>query len=312
MAADSLPLFFREGDAFIFKKEVVAAHEDLLPMHVFHLRVLFLMVQAFLQRLAHDGPRHAVGEVLFQAGGRFQDVFPAAVAQGDNLRHLGAGGGQRARLVKNDGVRPGEQLHEFSALDHDLARGSFLHGGDDGNGRGELDGAGIIHHQHGERLGDVPGEQEQRTRREQGEGNDGIREFFRPALDAGLQFLRMVNQGDDVVDAGLVAHGVHPDDEGACFQRGPGEDDGAFLLGCRFRFSRHGGLVHFRLPGQDGAVHGDDVAGVHSDLVPGPDLFHGNLAHAVLFHPPDLVHVDAQAGRKRRPGLLPRVIFQQV
>ena len=279
---------------------------------VFHLRVFFFMVQALLQRFAHNGPRHAVGEVFFQACCRFQDIFPAAVAQRDDLRYLRAGGGQRARLVKNDGVRFGEQLHEFPALDHDLAHCGLFHGGDDGNGGGELDGAGIIHHQHGESLGDIPGEQKQRPCREQGIGNDRVRQLFRPALDARFQFLRMVDQGDDIVNAGLVSCGVHPDDEGTRFQRGSGKDDGPFPFGSRFRFPRHGGLVDFRFSGQHGTVHRDDVPRVHADFLPRADLLHGNLAHASLFHPPDAVYIYAQAGRKRRPGLFPSVIFQQV
>ena len=245
------PLLFREGDAFIFKEKMVAAHKNLFSMKaggnavghdVFHLRVFFFMVQALLQRFAHNGPRHAVGEVFFQACCRFQDIFPAAVAQRDDLRYLRAGGGQRARLVKNDGVRFGEQLHEFPALDHDLARCGLFHGGDDGDGGGELDGAGIIHHQHGESLGDIPGEQKQRPCREQGIGNDRIRQLFRPALDARFQFLRMVDQGDDIVNAGLVSCGVHPDDEGTRFQRGSGKDDGPFPFGSRFRFPRPRGF----------------------------------------------------------------------
>ncbi len=88
---------------------MVAAHKNLFSMKaggnavghdVFHLRVFFFMVQALLQRFAHNGPRHAVGEVFFQACCRFQDIFPAAVAQRDDLRYLRAGGGQRAVLSK--------------------------------------------------------------------------------------------------------------------------------------------------------------------------------------------------------------------
>ena len=48
------------------------------------------------------------------------------------------------------------------------------------------------------------------------------------ALDARFQFLRMVDQGDDIVNAGLVSCGVHPDDEGTRFPRGSGKDDGPF------------------------------------------------------------------------------------
>ena len=115
------------------------------------------------------------------------------------------------------------------------AAASFM-AGDDGDGGGELDGAGIIHHQHGKALEIFLVNRNSAPAVSRGIGNDRIRQLFRPALDARFQFLRMVDQGDDIVNAGLVSCGVHPDDEGTRFQRGSGKDDGPFPFGSRFRF----------------------------------------------------------------------------
>ncbi|MPN64671.1 hypothetical protein SDC9_212447 [bioreactor metagenome] len=62
-----------------------------------------------------------------------------------------------------------------------LVRG-FLHRRNYANRRGKLDGARIIHHEDGKRLGQAACQQPDRDRTEKAERNDSIRQMLRTAL----------------------------------------------------------------------------------------------------------------------------------
>ena len=98
--------------------------------------------------------------MLFQTGSHPQHLSFVSATEGDDLCHLGAGMGQGAGLVKNDGIGCGHCLQEFTALDGDMCVSSLPHSREHCQRHGQLQGAGEIYHQHGKRSGHVAGEDE--------------------------------------------------------------------------------------------------------------------------------------------------------
>lgn len=75
----------RKVDAFVALDVVAATHThglavqgggDAVGHHIFHLGVLFLMLQAFFLRAADNGAGHRMGEVFLKAGRKAQDPRP--------------------------------------------------------------------------------------------------------------------------------------------------------------------------------------------------------------------------------------------
>ena len=73
---------------------------DAVCHHVVHLGVQLVLVgKPAPRRLVHDGARHAVREVLLDAGGKAKHVLLARAAHGKDALDGGAGAGERAGLV---------------------------------------------------------------------------------------------------------------------------------------------------------------------------------------------------------------------
>ena len=110
--------------------------------------------------LRHNRFGYTVREMFFQAGGVPQNFLTAVAAERNYLRHPRAGRRQGSCFVKDDRIRLGIGLHKFSALHQYPVIRRFLHGRNDGYGDGELQGTGIIHHQYGHCLRQIPGKQQ--------------------------------------------------------------------------------------------------------------------------------------------------------
>ena len=86
--------------------------------------------------------------MFLEAGGEAQHLFLVLAAEGVYPRDARAGVGERAGLVKDDGVRLRDGLEELAALDGDVLPPGLAHGGEHGEGHGELESAGEVHHEH--------------------------------------------------------------------------------------------------------------------------------------------------------------------
>ena len=121
-----LLLSLRDTTALVLKDKVGTADDDLFIFHhagnavghhILHLRMVFLMGKAPPLRLLHHGVGHGVGVMLLQTGGEAEHIrFPVS-AEGNNLRHLRRGVGQRTGLVEHNGIRLGHSLQKTPALD---------------------------------------------------------------------------------------------------------------------------------------------------------------------------------------------------
>ena len=250
--------------------------------------------------------------MLLDAGRAPQQLVLPPAGEVQNLLHPGAGGGEGAGFVEYDGIRLGKGLQVFAALDHNTAGGGLPHGGDDGDGGGQLDGAGVVHHQYGQSPGHIPGQQAHRQGPGKAEGHNGVGQPLGPALGSGLQRLGILNEAHDLLNPALAGQGRGLDDQTALLQHGAGVDGGALALVDGEGLAGHGRLIHHGVAVCDSAVHRDQGAGAHPDTLPQSQAAHGDgFLGAVLRHPPHGVHVDGQALGQGGLGALAGVVLQQ-
>ena len=107
---------------------------------------LAVLEPALACRIDH-GTRHRMRKMLLQAGGKAQDLVLAPAVGRQHASQARLRLGQRAGLIKHDGVGLGKRLKVLRALDHDAHLGSIAHGGHNGDGTRELECARVVDHQ---------------------------------------------------------------------------------------------------------------------------------------------------------------------
>ena len=314
-------LALRQGAALVLEDEVVAADDHLFPVHpagdavghhVLHFGVPLLVAEVPLPGGVHHGVGHGVGVVLFETGGQPQHLVLGVPAEGHHQGQAGHGVGQGAGLVKDDGLRLGGGLQELAALHPDAALAALPHGGEDGDGHGELQRAGEVHHQNGQGLGGIPGQKISQRRGPQAPGDKPIRQVGGLVLRGGFQLLRGLDHLHDPVVAAAAAGLVHPQGAAALLHHRPGVDVAARGLVDGEGLPGHGGLVDAGLPADDDAVQRDEAAGADDDDVP---HLHVRDVHQDLLVPglePDLVHVEAHGLGQVGHGLLVGPLLQDL
>ena len=85
--------------------------------------------------------------MLLQASRKAQDLVLAPAVGGEHTGKTRLRLGERAGLIKHNGVGLGKRLKVLRALDHDAHLGSVAHGGHDGDGARELERARVVDHQ---------------------------------------------------------------------------------------------------------------------------------------------------------------------
>ena len=307
--------------ALILKHEVCASDQDPLPIdgagdavghQILHLGVILLMAQAPALGLLHHGVGHGVGEVLLQAGRQPQHFRFLFTAEGHHLSHLWTGVGQSAGLIKHDGIGSGCHLQELAALDGDMGAPRLPHGGEDGQGHRQLQGAGEVHHQHRQSPCHIPGEDEAQQAPGEGIGHQLVRQIGGLALSLRLHLLRLLDHVNDLVIAALAGGLLYLQHTFALLYHGAGIDRAAGALGYRDGFSGKGRLVDSDLPLQHQTIHGDDAAGADDYCIPRLDLGHRNQHFALGCAQPDPVHIQRHTPGQIRHRFLPCPLLQQL
>ncbi len=107
---------------------------------------LAVLELALACRIDH-GACHRMREMLLQASGKAQNLVLAPAIGREHAGKTRLRLGERAGLIKHDGIGLGKRLKVLRALDHDAHLGGIAHSGHDGNGTRELECARVVDHQ---------------------------------------------------------------------------------------------------------------------------------------------------------------------
>ena len=279
---------------------------------ILHLGVALLMAKSLASGFLHHCVGHGVGEVLLQTGSQAEHLRLIFSVERDDLRHPGASVGESAGLVKDDGVRFGHCLQELAALDGDVFPPCLPHGGEHGQGHGQFQGAGKVHHQHRQGPCHIPGEYQAQQAPGKGIGHQPIRQTGCLGLGGGLHLLGSLDHLHDLVVASLAGCLFHLQDALALLHHGAGVDRTAGPFGHRDGLASEGGLIDGDLSFRYHAVQGNDTPGPDHHPVTGLDLADGGEYLAGLCFQPHPIHMEGQALRQVGHRLLPRPVLQQL
>ena len=300
-------LSFRDRTFFILKHKMAASDHHALfsdgggnsvGYHIFHLRVHFLVVQLLFLRRLHHGPRHGVGKMLLQAGGDAQQLIRRLAVKGDDGGHGGAGPGERARLVKDNGFRFRHGFQIFSSLYRHMVPSRFPDGGQHGNGHGKLQRAGKIHHQNGQRLCHVPGKEPHQNRSHESPGHQAVGKMLRLSFQRGLQLFRLFDHGDDLFKSAGTAHCLYTHGQLPFLHHASRIDGISGDAAHGDGFPGEGGLVHHGLPFLHQPVEGNHISHVDHHLIPFPDLRRGNQKLLISGFLPYPAHIQGHGPRQ--------------
>ena len=203
--------------------------------------------------------------------------------------------GQRAGLVKDDGIGVGQSLQILAALDRDMVAAALTHGGQHGQRHRQLERTGKIDHQDRDRTGRVAGQRVGHGGAQQAVRDQLVGQRGGAGLAGGFQLLGVLDHFDDLVVASVAGLLLDGHGDLAFLDDGARVDDGPLALADGLGLAGQGRLVDAGLAVQHPAVQRDNAAGVHDDGVARAHLRdrHKDLALGGLL--PDAVHVQRHA-----------------
>ena len=289
----------------------VESGRDTVSHYVVHLCVLLSMVKSPVCGTLDDSPCNAVGEVLLQAGRYFKRLALGISAERNDCFKHRLSIGERSCFIEHNCVRICKLFKILSALDGDVHIRSFLDSGNYGNGHRKLYCAGIIHHQQGNCLGDISRKQQSKTKSQEAERNDAVRQCFRTALNACFQVLGVVDKLDYLAYLCIGGKAADCYRHSTLFHNGSRKHAASCRLHYCKRLACHGGLVYVSLALAYLAVHGDNAACAYSYPVACVKLGHGDKHIGLFRYQPYLVCLYSKTVRKNSPCACPCVVLQK-
>ena len=107
---------------------------------------LAVLELALACRIDH-GACHRMREMLLQASGKAQNLVLAPAIDREHAGKTRLRLGERAGLIKHNGVGLGKRLKVLGALDHNAHLSGVAHGSHNGDGTRELECARVVDHQ---------------------------------------------------------------------------------------------------------------------------------------------------------------------
>ncbi len=258
-----------------------------------------------------DGLRYRMFRGVLQRTGEPEHLVGVLAGSRDDVRQSHGTGGDRSRLVEDDGVDPPGRLQDLRAADENAQLGSATGTHQQRGRRRQSERARAGHdqdrHGGGQRAGDVEAVAEPEPEGGHGHRNhDGDEHRGHPvgqSLDGGLAGLRLGDQPGYLRELGVGTDSVRPDDQPSAGVHGRAHDR---VL--RSDLDRHA------LTGQHGGVHGrgafdDDSVG--GDLLARPDdeefsdreLLDRHADLATVPEHRDILGAELQQGTQRRSCL---------
>ena len=262
---------------------------------ILHLAVHLIMADALCGSGLHNGVRHRVGVMLLQTGGNAKDLVLCAGAERNDL-HNGRGGmGQRAGLVKNDGVGVGQCLKIFAALDRDVVAAALPHRGQHRQRHRELQRTGEVYHQNRDSARCVAGKRIGDGSAQQAVGHQLIGQRCGAGLTGGFQLFGVLNHPDDLVIAAAASLLFNGQGNLALLHNGACIDNSTGRLAHRLGLAGQRGLIDAGLTVQHPAIQRNHAAGMHDDGIPGADLRNRDKDLALGGKLPDAIHIQRHA-----------------
>ena len=201
--------------------------------------------------------------------------------------HLRPALGDGAGLVQQHRVGLAHLLDVRAALDEDALLHRRIDGRGEGCGRGQLDAAGVVDHQHLEGLLWIAGRQTDRQAQQEVQRHQVVGKAVRVALYGRLLELAGLHHAHDAGNHRLIAHLAGLDADVAVLDHRTGEHFVALVAFHRDELAGDGALVHHRGAGAHRAIHRDLLPGVRLDEVARPGFGNGTpLQAAITLHPP--------------------------
>ena len=141
--------------------------------------------------------RHRMRKMLLQAGGKAQNLVLAPAIGGEHAGKTRLRLGERAGLIKHNGVGLGKRLKVLRALDHDAHLGSIAHGSHDGDGTRELECARVVDHQRRRSLNEAAGGKRNQAREQEVPRDDLVGKVLHMRLALGLERVGRLHERDD-------------------------------------------------------------------------------------------------------------------
>ena len=233
--------------------------------------------------------------MLLQTGGNAKDLVLCAGAERNDL-HNGRGGmGQRAGLVKNDGVGVGQCLKILAALDRDVVAAALPHGGQHRQRHRELQRTGEVYHQNRDGARCVAGKRIGNGRAQQAVGHQLIGQRCGAGLAGGFQLFGVLNHPDDLVIAAAARLLLNRQGDLALLHNGACIDNSTGRLAHRLCLAGQRGLVDAGLTVQHSAIQRDHAAGMHDNSIPGADLRNRDKDLTLGGKLPDAIHIQRHA-----------------
>ena len=244
----------------------------------------FAVLEPALAGGVDHGTRHRMREMLLQACGKAQNLVLTPAIGREHASQARLRLGERAGLIKHNGVGLGKRLKVLRALDHHAHLGGIAHGGHDGDGTRELECTRVVDHQRRRSLDEATCGESDKAREQEVTRDDLVGEVLHMRLTLGLERVGRLHERDDRAELSLSRVGAHAHQDAAIFHDGSGEHVVACAAHNGKRLAGQGRLVDHGASLLDHAVNADGHAGAHGYQVAGLKLGGGNAHLGVTDH----------------------------
>ena len=250
----------------------VERRRDAVGNDVLDCRMPLAMFKPALGRRVHDRARNRVRKVLFETGGKTQDLvfFPAVERQ--HARYLRRRFGEGARLVEHHRVRLCDGLEMLRSLHGEAKFGALAHSRKRRDGTGQLERARIVHHEGCCRFRKAAGRKRHHARQQEVPRHYLVGKARHTLLAFRLQALGLFDQPDDRAQFRAARCSLDADEGAAFFDGSAREHVVANSALYRKRFAGQRRLVDHDRALHHRAIDADRHAGANGDKVAGRKL----------------------------------------
>ena len=244
-----------------------------MSYNIFYLRMHFLMIQFSLLRCVYNSFRHRMRKMLFQTGCNSKQFIFVLSIKWDDPCYCRLCFGKGASLVKYDRIGISNCLQEFTTLHSDFVFSCLPDSGKYGNRHCQLQCTGEIHHQYGNSLGYISGQQISKYSTAKCIGNQSVCQMLSLALKTGLQFLSILDHSCNLLITAGTTNCFYSYNSLALFYNRTCVYGISFCFSHWNRFTSQRSLVYHSLAFCDHTVEWDHISHMYYNHVTSLDFF---------------------------------------